>query len=106
MLPRKGVCLPVLVAVVGASTAAPALAGNGFYIGATAGSSLFHEDKSDFDNAIQDAFSQNGLTVISGDSSLDKSSFTFGGVIGYQFVPQLAIEASYTDLGKLRYHST
>src|ERR1700739_921214 len=106
MLRRKGICLPALVAVMATAAATPVLAGNGLYIGATAGSSLFHEDKSDFDNAIQDAFNQNGLFVTSGTSTLKKSSFAFGGIIGYQFIPQLALEASYTDLGKIRYHST
>jgi opacity protein-like surface antigen len=105
MLLRKGLCLPALAVVTTATAATPALAGNGLYVGATAGSSLFHQDKSDFDNAIIDAFDQNGLTVISGTSTLDKSSFAFGGIIGYQFIPEIAVEASYTDLGKIRYHS-
>jgi opacity protein-like surface antigen len=52
-----------------------------------------------------DAFNQNGLAVMGGDSTLEKSSVTFGGVIGYQFIPEIALEASYTDLGKLRYHA-
>ncbi len=106
MLRRKGICLPALVAVMATVAATPVLAGNGLYVGATAGSSLFHEDKSDFDNAMLDAFSQNGLFVTSGTSTLKKSSFAFGGIIGYQFIPEIAVEASYTDLGKIRYHST
>lgn len=106
MLLRKGLCLPALAVVVTTAAATPALAGNGLYVGATAGSSLFHEDKSDFDTAILDAFDQNGLTVVSGTSTLKKSSFAFGGIIGYQFIPEIAVEASYTDLGKIRYHST
>jgi len=105
MLPRKGVCLPVLVAVVAISAAAPTFAGNGFYVGATVGSSLFHDDKSDFDNAVLDAFNENGLAVLSSESTLDQSSVAFGGLIGYQFIPEIALEVSYTDLGKLRYHS-
>ena len=106
MLRRKGICLPALVAVTATAAATPVLAGNGLYVGATAGSSLFHENKSDFDNAMLDAFSENGLFVTSGTSTLKKSSFAFGGLIGYQFIPEIALEASYTDLGKIRYHST
>jgi opacity protein-like surface antigen len=106
MLRRKGVCLPALVAVMATAAATPVLAGNGLYVGATAGASLFHEDKSDFDNAMLDAFAQNGFFVTSGTSTLKKSSFAFGGIIGYQFIPEIAVEASYTDLGKIRYHST
>jgi opacity protein-like surface antigen len=105
MLRRKGICLPALVAVMATAAATPVLAENGLYVGATAGSSLFHEDKSDFDTAMLEAFSQNGLFVVSGASTLKKSSFAFGGIIGYQFIPQMAIEASYTDLGKIRYHA-
>ncbi|HEY2403300.1 MAG TPA: outer membrane beta-barrel protein [Steroidobacteraceae bacterium] len=103
---RKGICLPALVAVTATAAATPVLAGNGLYVGATAGSSLFHEDKSDFDNAMLAAFSENGLFVTSGTSTLKKSSFAFGGLIGYQFIPQIALEASYTDLGKISYHAT
>ena len=106
MLLRKGLCLPALAAAMATAAATPVLAGNGLYVGATAGSSLFHEDKSDFDTAMLDAFSENGLFVTSGTSTLKKSSFAFGGLIGYQFIPQIALEASYTDLGKIRYHST
>jgi len=106
MLLRKGLCLPALAAAMATAAATPVLAGNGLYVGATAGSSLFHEDKSDFDTAMLDAFSENGLFVTSGTTTLKKSSFAFGGLIGYQFIPQIAVEASYTDLGKIRYHST
>ena len=90
MLRRKGLCLAAVVAVMATAAATPVVAGNGLYVGATAGASLFHEDKSDFDNAILDAFNQNGLFVTSGTSTLKKSSFAFGGIIGYQFIPEIA----------------
>lgn len=106
MLRRKGACFVALAAVIGTSAAAPALAGDGLYVGATVGSSIFHADKSDFDNAVLDAFHETGLAVISGSSTLDKASVNFSGVIGYQFMRELALEASYTDLGKLRYHAS
>jgi opacity protein-like surface antigen len=106
MLRRQGVCFPALAAAIIISAATPALAGNGLYVGATVGSSIFHADKSDFDNAVLDAFDETGLAVISGTSTLDKSSVNFSGVIGYQFMRELAVEASYTDLGKLRYHAS
>jgi opacity protein-like surface antigen len=106
MLRRKGVCSAALAAVVATSIATPALAGDGLYVGATVGSSIFHADKSDFDDAVLDAFDATGLAVISGSSTLDKASVNFSGVIGYQFMRELALEASYTDLGKLRYHAS
>ena len=106
MLRRKGVYFPALAAVMVTSAATPALAGDGLYVGATAGSSIFHADKSDFDTAVLDAFHQTGIAVISGTSTLNKSSVNYSGVIGYQFMRELALEASYTDLGKLRYHAS
>ena len=106
MLRRKGVYFPALAAVMVTSAATPALAGDGLYVGATAGSSIFHADKSDFDSAVLDAFHQTGIAVISGTSTLNKSSVNYSGVIGYQFMRELALEASYTDLGKLRYHAS
>jgi OOP family OmpA-OmpF porin len=105
MLLRKGVCFPALAAVVVTSATTPALAGDGLYVGASVGSSLFHAEKGDYDSAVLDAFSQTGIALISGTSTLNKSSVNYSGVIGYQFMRELAIEASYTDLGKLRYHA-
>jgi opacity protein-like surface antigen len=106
MLRRKGVCCPALAAVIVTSAATPALAGEGLYVGASVGSSIFQADKSDFDNAVLDAFHETGLNLVSGSSTLEKSSVNFSGVIGYQFMRELALEASYTDLGKLRYHAS
>jgi len=105
MLLRKGVYFPALAAVMAASAATPALAGDGLYVGASVGSSLFHADKSDYDSAVVDAFDETGIAVISGTSTLNKSSVNYSGIVGYQFMRELAIEASYTDLGKLRYHA-
>jgi OmpA-OmpF porin, OOP family len=105
MLLRKGVYFPALAAAMATSAATPALAGDGLYVGASVGSSLFHADKSDYDSAVQDAFDETGIAVISGTSTLNKSSVNYSGVIGYQFMRELALEASYTDLGKLRYHA-
>jgi opacity protein-like surface antigen len=95
----------VIAAVLTTSAATPALAGDGLYVGATVGSSLFHADKSDYDNVVLEAFNETGLAVISGTSTLNKSSVNYSGIIGYQFMRELALEASYTDLGKLRYHA-
>jgi opacity protein-like surface antigen len=107
MLLRNGLRLSALTTVLLATAAAPALADTGFYVGATAGRSLFHQDKSSADAAVLDAFSANGLNVLfGGSSSLDKTDFAFGGLIGYRLTPQFSIEAAYMDLGKLRYRAT
>jgi opacity protein-like surface antigen len=105
MLRRHGTCLAAFAVVSATLVATPTFAGNGLYVGATVGTSLFHQDVNDMDNAVREAFSQAHYVVTSSTSTLDKSGVTYGGIIGYQIVPQLAIEASYTDLGKLRYHS-
>jgi len=91
-----------LTVVCLAAAAAPALADTGFYVGATAGESLFHQDRADADAAIMDAFSANGITVVNGSSSLDKADRAFGGLVGYR-VSNFSLEAGYVDLGKLNY---
>jgi len=105
MLRRQGTRLAALAVAMVTSAATPAFADNGLYVGATAGTSLFHQDVSELDAAVVGAFNQRQFVVISSTSTLDKSSVTYSGIIGYQIIPQLAVEASYTDLGKLRYHS-
>ena len=105
MLRRQGPCLAALAAAIVTPAATPAFAGNGLYVGATAGSSLFHQDVSELDGAVVGAFNQRQFVVTSSTSTLDKSSVTYSGIIGYQIIREFAVEASYTDLGKLRYHS-
>jgi hypothetical protein len=106
MLSRKKMCLSAFTALFGATLAAPALAATGFYVGATAGQSLFHGNKSDFDAAIVDGFSVDGLSMHITSSSLDKTDFAYGALVGYRLTPEFSIEATYTDLGKLSYQST
>jgi opacity protein-like surface antigen len=95
-----------LTVVLLAAAAAPTLADTGFYVGAMAGESLFHEDRSDADAAVIDAFNVNGFAVLNASSTLDKTDVAFGGLVGYQFTPSLAAEAAYIDLGKLSYKSS
>jgi OOP family OmpA-OmpF porin len=103
MVLRKRMPLAGLAVVLSASAAAPALAQTGFYVGAMAGESLYHQDRSEADATIFDAFDSNGLTVVSGSSHIDKSDLAFGGLVGYRFIPGFAVEAGYLDLGKLDY---
>jgi opacity protein-like surface antigen len=104
MVLRRSMPLAGLTLVLLAAGSAPALAADsGFYVGATAGQSLFHQDRNDADGAILDAFSSNGFGVASGSSSLDKTDFAFSGLLGYRVMPGFAIEAAYVDLGKLNY---
>jgi OOP family OmpA-OmpF porin len=103
MVFRKTMLLAGLTLVLSAATAAPALAQTGFYVGAIAGESLYHQDRSEADQTIIDAFRSNGITVLNGSSHIDKSDLAFGGLVGYRFVPGFAVEAGYLDLGKLDY---
>jgi OOP family OmpA-OmpF porin len=95
-----------VTALLVTGTAAPAFAQTGFYVGAIAGSSVFHKNKGDFDTTVVDAFNSEGLSVVSGSSTLDKSDFGFGALVGYRFIPAFAVEAGYIDLGKLTYRSS
>ena len=103
MVFRKRMRLAGLTVVLFAAAAAPAFAQTGFYVGATAGQSLFHQDRGEADAAIVTAFDNNGLTVLNGSSSIDKTDLAFGGLVGYRFIPSFAVEAGYVDLGKLNY---
>jgi len=102
-LPRA---MPLLALSLVAAVGTPAFAENNFYIGAAVGQSRFDGNAGDFDDAVIDAFGDNGLFIVDGNSSLDKTDTAFGGLIGYQILPTLAIEASYVDLGKLSYTSS
>jgi OmpA-OmpF porin, OOP family len=102
-MPLAG-CTVVLLAGTGA--AAPAAADTSLYVGAIAGQSLFHQDHNELDAAVTDAFVGNGFGVLDGSSSIDKTDFSFGGLVGYQFTRNLSVEAGYVDLGKLSYKST
>jgi opacity protein-like surface antigen len=106
-------CLPALTAVVVAAASAPTVADTGFYVGATAGGSIFRRNKSDLDAAVVDAWNAVGAngpspfassTVINS-SSLKKSDVAFGALLGYRLTPAFSIEAAYIDLGQLKYNS-
>jgi len=103
---RQKMCLPALTAVLAATAAVPALAAPGFYVGATAGESLFHQSKGDFDAAIIEGFNNLHIPTQIASSSLDKTHFAFGALVGYRVTPKFSIEAGYTDLGKLTYKSS
>lgn len=103
MMFRRRMALSGLTVVCLAAAAAPALADTGFYVGATAGQSLFHQDRGEMDAVVLDTFAAEGLTLSSGSSTLDKTHSAFGGLLGYQFTQNLSVEAAYLDLGKLSY---
>ena len=98
--------MPVCALSLSACLSVPAFAESGFYIGAQVGQSRFRENTGDFNDVVIQAFADNGLVVVDGDSSLDKTDTAFGGLIGYKFLPAFAVEAGYVDLGQLSYTSS
>lgn len=100
-----------LSSAVVAFAAAPALADSNFYVGAMAGQSNFHANQSDFAAATADAFAAQGFILTPypfnlNTSSVDKTHFAFGGLIGYRLAPAFSIEAGYIDLGQVHGTST
>jgi OmpA-OmpF porin, OOP family len=92
----------LLLAVAGTANAAPK--GAGFYIGASGGQAKYAEqDRDDFDDIVFDAFSSNGVPVLSVQSDLDDADNTLGVFAGYRFNRYVAVEAGYVDLGELDY---
>jgi OOP family OmpA-OmpF porin len=78
----------------------PVSANSGFYVGALVGTSNVDVKKADWDAAALDLFTGSGGTLTS--SSLDKRDTAFGAIVGYQFMENFAVEASYIDLGKVK----
>jgi len=105
-------CSPAVTVLLIAAAGSHAEAETGFYVGATAGESVFHATKSTFDTEVIDAWDAINtqlapVTVYAtvNSSSLDKSHLAVGGLVGYRFTPEFAIEASYVYLGHLSYRS-
>jgi len=73
-----------------------AAAERGFYFGAGAGKSTLDADIN------LDVFVSDVLVPLSS-SDLDKTGSAFEGLVGYRFLPYLAVEAAYMDLGELNY---
>jgi opacity protein-like surface antigen len=83
--------------------AQPALAEEtGFYVGADVGQMSADIDKGDVDAFFVDGLATEGL-VFDGTSDLDDSDTTWGLTVGYRFMPYLAVEGQYLDLGAAEY---
>lgn len=86
--------------------AQPALAEKtGFYVGADVGQSSVDIDKGELDAFFVDLLASEGL-VFDGSSDADDSDTTFGLTVGYRFMPYLAVEGQYLDLGKFQYKAS
>lgn len=85
--------------------AQPALAEKtGFYVGADVGQSSMDINKGDLDTALLTALEfYYGDGIVDGTSDLDDSDTTFALTVGYRFMPYLAVEGQYLDLGEAKY---
>lgn len=100
---RTVISAAVLASLVGLS--APAVADSGFYVGFDLGQGSVDADQGGLDGTLIDAFDSVGLDVLDGTSSVSEDGFSYGLILGYQFLPYLAVEASYVDVGRLEYRA-
>lgn len=76
----------------------------GFYIEPAIGySSIGGVSKSELDDSMIEVGEEVFEDFTLNDSSLDKNDTGFSLTVGYQFTPNLAVEAAYFDLGKGKY---
>lgn len=88
-----------LIAILAASSAAPAFAGEAYVVG-SAGRSSFDINQSRLDDILTSA----GAAALS--SSLKKTDTAYKVQLGYEFNKNVAIEGGYVDLGKAKYSAT
>jgi OOP family OmpA-OmpF porin len=93
--------------------AVPAFAADtGFYVGASIGQSSFDVSKSDADDLMIEAFELAGDALGIGvgydieSSDLDDSDTAYSLFVGYRFLPYLAVEGAWLDLGEAQYKSS
>jgi len=96
-----------------ALVSAPAVAADtGFYVGASFGQSMFEISKSDGNEFMVDLFSAVGeiaeidLAYDIDSSKVDDSDTAFSFFVGYRFMPYLAVEGAWLDVGEAKYNST
>lgn len=83
--------------------AQPALAEKtGFYVGADVGTMSVDVDKGEMDAFFIEGLASEGL-FFDGSSDVDDSDTTYGLTVGYRFMPYLAVEGQYLELGEAKY---
>jgi hypothetical protein len=78
----------------------------GFYLGVSAGESTFDVKKDELDDVVLGVFFGQGLPVLTASSKMEDSDSSLALIAGYQFLPYIALEASYLDLGAAEYRSS
>jgi outer membrane protein OmpA-like peptidoglycan-associated protein len=77
----------------------------GFYMGFDLGQANYGLDRGDLDSQLANSLQGAGINVLSGSSETSEDGFTYGIIFGWQFLPWLAVEAAYVDLGDAEYKS-
>src|SRR5512141_534302 len=94
--------LTLIAAAVKVATSATAAERSGFYIGGDVGQSNWNvtqKDANDFAAAIAGELGIFYDTITPDKGKLSDTDTTYSLFVGYQFVPWLAVEASWMDLG-------
>ncbi len=101
---RKILTLATLAALFATQ---PAFAeSTGFYVGADVGTVSVDIREGDIDAFLTEGLAGEGLTFDATSSDLDDSDMTWGLTAGWKFIPYMAVEAQYLDLGEATYSTT
>ena len=95
----------ILVLSAGPWSAASAAGESGFYIGGDFGVELRTYGQSDLSGALQSTFEQGGEDLALTSTSLRKDRTLWSADVGYMASPYFSVEASYFDLGELKYQA-
>ena len=98
----RGLALAALGLVSGTATAADE---RGFYLGFGAGVALADVEQSEFDGFVMDVVESAALEVLDGTSKVSDSDASLGLLVGYRFLPWLAVEAEWLTLGTVNYEA-
>lgn len=79
--------------------------GRGFYVGLGAGVALADVDQDELDAMVFGAIESVGLDVLDASSKLSDSDASLGLLVGYRFLPWLAVEAEWLTLGTAGYEA-
>ena len=96
-----------LATVAAFCVAQPALAKDtGFYVGVDVGTASADIDQSGLDSHLANDLEDEFGVYLDGSSDVDDSDTTYGLTVGYRFMPYLAVEGQYLDLGEAEYSAS